>query len=220
MALRRGTPALGLTIAAESGDVKLWEAGDAGPRLNGLRRYRYSQLSLTSDATFGPLRATAGLTRMVEGETILGSRFGPALGGNGATSWFADAGLAIAPAFGWRLRGSWRQGWTQVAGNGLRGSSTIASRALAVALEHRGVALRYAEPLRVTGGGLALTLPGTEAHYVSLAPIGHERDVEAVYATAVGGGTLTANGYWRRQAGNIASAPVDIGAALRWSAGF
>ena len=78
------------------------------------------------------------------------------------------------------------------------------------------LSVRWSEPLRVTGGGIALT--GLDL--INLAPSGRERDLEAAYARALGPGYLTINTYWRQQPGNFATAPDDIGGAVRYSFGF
>jgi hypothetical protein len=89
------------------------------------------------------------------------------------------------------------------------------------------LAFRLAQPLRVSGGGYALTLPTgydyatgvtqTALSTLSLAPRGRELNAEAAWSAPVGAGWLTANLYWRRDPGNIAALPDDRGAALRYS---
>ena len=79
-------------------------------------------------------------------------------------------------------------------------------------------------------GGLNLTLPvgydystlqaSFGRQFVSLAPTGQERDIEAAYAAPVAGGYLSANAYWRKEPGHIETAPDDVGLALRFSRKF
>ena len=57
---------------------------------------------------------------------------------------------------------------------------------------------------------------------MSLSPSGRELDAELSYGSALLGGKAWIGGnlFYRRQPGNIAAAPDDKGAALRFSLGF
>ena len=222
-ALRHDVAGIGVTLAAESGDLRLWERSNAGPRGDRYQRYSYGAVTLGLDGNVGPLNLAGRMTRMTETQTVLGARLDAVLGGNGATSWFADARAAFAPADHWRFGASMRRGWTLLPAQFARGGSKIATQALSFdvsrsALVNRddSLSLRWAEPLRVTGGGINLTDIGT----LSLAPTGSERDLEAVYASPAGSGWLTVNSYWRQQPNNFAAAPDDLGMAVRYSFGF
>ena len=226
-AIRQALGGLGLTLAAESGQMRLWQQNDLGAVANGVRRYAYGALSTALDDGIGPVGVTAKLTRLDERATVLGSRFNEALGGSGAVSWFADVGATLTPEQDWRLGATLRRGWTRLGVTGLRGSSTLLSQSLSVDVARRdlwvsgdSLALRYLEPLRVAHGSLDLRYTGIDAQALSLTPSGHERDWEAVYARPAARGWLTANAYWRRQPGNYAYAPNDLGAAVRYSLGF
>lgn len=226
-AVRQSLGGIGLTIAAEGGDMRLWERGLAGPRGDGYRRYGYGQISAAVDMVRGPFAMTAKLTRLDEAATVLGGRFSAALGGNGAVTWFGDANLAIDAGNDWRITGQLRQGWTALGANAVRGNSTLVTRSLSAGVERGNLltagdsfAFRYAEPLRVTGGALALDLMGVGYQAVSLTPQGHERDWEAVYARPLGTGWITANAYFRTQPGHYAAAPNDVGGAVRYSVNF
>jgi hypothetical protein len=226
-AIRQKLGRAGLTLSAESGDMRLWERGLTGPRGDGYRRYTYGEVSVALDMVRGPFTATAKLTHFNETATVLGGRFDAAMGGSGAVTWFGDAALSFDAGDNWRITGQLRQGWTSLGANAVRGNSTLVSRALSAGVERQGLlmaddsfAFRYAEPLRVTGGALALDLAGTGYQAFSLAPQGHERDWEAVYARPLGTGWLTANAYVRQQPGHFAAAPNDIGAAVRYSVNF
>jgi hypothetical protein len=92
------------------------------------------------------------------------------------------------------------------------------------------LSLRIAQPLRISDGGLSLTLP-TGYDYASrsatfarsrinLAPEGRELDIEAAYSLPLAGGSLGTNLYWRKEPGNVAAAPADIGGVVRISFGF
>jgi Subtilase family len=222
-ALRQDIGSIALTLAGENGDLRLWERGNLGPRGNGYRLYEYDAVTLGIDGDVGPFGLGGRLTRMNEAETILGARFEAALGGRGATSWFADARATFAPITNWHFGASVRRGWTLIPAGVARGNSTITTQALTIEATRTSLfgdgdslSLRWAEPLRVTGGGIRLTDIGL----LSLAPEGHERNLEAVYASPAGPGWLTINSYWRQQPNNFAAAPNDLGAAVRYSFGF
>lgn len=226
-AIRQVRGGLGLTLAAESGQMRLWQQSDLGPSADGVRRYAYSELSAGIDSGKGPFGLTAKLTRLDERATVLGSRFGAALGGSGAVSWFADVGATLTPATDWRLSAKLRRGWTQLDANSVRGRSMLRTQSLSadVARDNLWVAgdslaFRYSEPMRVAGGGLNLLYTGVDAQTLSLTPSGHERDWEAVYARPLGRGWVTANAYLRQQPGNYAYASNDLGAAVRYSFSF
>ena len=222
-AVRQSVGGLGVTLAAESGDLRLWERSTLGPRRDGYQRYRYGAVTLGVDGGAGPVRLAGRLTRMTEADTVLGARLDAVLGGGGATSWFADARGTLTPLHHWQLGASLRRGWTLVPAGFARSDSVIATQALAFDIRRTALlngadslALRWAEPLRVVGGGIRLIDIGT----LSLAPQGHERDMEAVYASPLGPGWLTLNSYWRQQPGNFAAAPDDLGFAARYSLGI
>ena len=226
-AVRQALGRIGLTLAAESGNMRLWQRSEIGPVADGVRRYGYSELSAGIDGGAGQVGMTAKLTRLDERATVLGSRFGAALGGSGAVSWFADVGATLAPRENWQLSAAWQRGWTQLGANSVRGASTLQTQGLSGMVTRENLwiagdslALRYSEPLRVTAGGLDLRGLGATPQMLSLTPAGHERDWEAVYARPIGQGWLTANAYWRRQPGRYARAPDDLGAAVRYTLGF
>lgn len=222
-ALRHQIGRIGLTVAAETGDLRLWEQSELGPRGDRYRRYGYGAITLGADGDVGPLALRGRLTRMTERETVLGARFLSALGGAGATSWFADTRATLSPAAHWTFGIDLRHGWTDIPAGLARTGSRLTTRALSLDITRTSLftpgdslALRWAEPLRVTGGGIHFVGLDT----LSLMPAGRERDMEVVYARALGPGWLTVNGYWRQQPGNFASAPDDIGMAARYSFGF
>lgn len=222
-ALRHSVAGIGVTLAAESGDLQLWERGTFGPRSDRYQRYRYGAVTLGLDGQAGPLNLAGRLTRMNEDRTILGARLDGALGGGGAASWFADARATLTPTDHWQFGASMRRGWTLVPAGLARGNSTIQTQALSLDMTRTALftgsdslSLRWAEPLRVTRGSIDLT----GIALLNLAPGGHERDLEAVYATPAGPGWLTLNGFWRQQPNNFAAAPDDIGAAVRYSFAF
>lgn len=222
-ALRQRIGGIAVTFAAETGDVLLWQRSSLGPRGDHYQPHGYGTVTLGADDNIGPLRLAGRLTRMTERDTVLGARFLSALGGGGATSWFGDARVALVPASNWRLGAEYRRGWTLIPAGIARGNSTLTTQALAfdvarTSLFARGdsLAVRWSEPLRVTGGGIKLAGFDT----LNLTPSGHERDLEAVYTLAIGSGALTLNSYWRQQPGNFAAAPDDMGGAVRYSFGF
>jgi hypothetical protein len=221
--VRRNIGAIGVTFGVETGDMRLWERSETGPRGDRYRRYGYSAVTLATDGAIGPFAITGQLTRMRERDTVLGARFLGGLGGTGATSWFADTRVTLVPGPYWRMGVELRRGWTMVPAGTARSRSALSAQALAFDVTRTSImtssdsfSVRWSEPLRVTRGGIALT--GLDL--IDLTPAGHERDLEAVYARALGRGWLTVNSYWRQQPGNFAAAPDDIGGAVRYSFGF
>lgn len=226
-----------ISASLESGRERPFESGlTLSPRGNE-RGYRYDRLSLGADRQFGALALGGRLTRHEEADTVLGARFSPLIG-NGAISWFADASARLAIARNWELGALWRQGWTRVAAGGARErSDRLRANAWSFDVtrdrlfgKFDSLSLRIAQPLRISKGGLNLTLP-TGYDYatqtatfgvsrINLAPQGHELDVEAAYSLPFAGGSLGTNLYWRKDPGNIAATPNDIGGAVRVSFGF
>jgi hypothetical protein len=205
----------------------LWEVGESGPTSDRYRRYGYGDVAIGMDAARGPLSVAARLSHTTERDTVLGARFSSALGGGGAASWYADTNASLSLGDSTRFAAAWRRGWTQVAAGPVRSGSTLMTQAMSFDVQRRAVlkpgdslAIRWSEPLRVTSGALALTGLGTETVQFALAPLGHERDLEGVYALPIGAGQFTGNVYWRQQPGNYAAAPDDVGAAIRYSFGF
>ena len=222
-AVRHRIGGIGVTLAAETGDMALWERSEISPRGGRTQRYGYGAATLGADGNIGPLALAGRVTRMVERETVLGARFLGGLGGGGATSWFVDARATLAPFENWQFGAEYRRGWTLIPAGLARDGSTLATQALALDVTRTAIfarddrfSVRWSEPLRVTGGGIAVS--GLDL--INLTPSGRERDLEAVYARALGPGFLTVNSYWRQQPGNFAAAPDDIGFAARYSFGF
>ena len=90
---------------------------------------------------------------------------------------------------------------------------------------------RVAQPLRIISGGFATMLPTafdystmtatTSLERFSLSPRGHDLDAEMSYGRPVtASGWLGGNLFMRHQPGHIASAPDDLGGAIRFSLGF
>lgn len=222
-ALRQRLGGLAVTLAAETGDMQVWERQDIDARGDRHRGYGYGAVTLGVDGHAGPLELGARLSRITERETVLGAHFLNALGGGGATSWLAKTNLSVRPASHWRVGGEFVRGWTLVPLGAVRTASTLATQALAFDIQKTSLLtrddsfdIRWSEPLRVTNGGIRLT--GFDLF--SLVPEGHERDLEVVYARDVGPGALMINSFWRQQPGNFAAAPDDIGFAVRYSFGF
>ena len=237
-ALRRTIAGFGLTVTAEQGEALLYEGMGLNALRGGTRRYGYDRLSFGADRRIGPVALALEAGRLAESDTVLGAHFGPALGSNGATSWFFDASARWEPGGDWSAGGVLRRGITDAAAGGaLRRGGRMHSSAFAIDIARAGLlrrddrfALRLAQPLRVARGGLDLLLPAAYDYEtrttsyafqrLDLAPAGRERDAEAAYARPLGAGWLTANAYYRREPGNLSEAPDDLGAALRFTMGF
>lgn len=233
-ALRRQVGGWGVTAAIETGDIL--SSREQATRA-GWARTPYEKLSIGFDRQVGPVALTLTAARLAERDTLLGARLGAALGSPGATSWFGDVAARFDAGDGWTVGGTMKQGWTNPQVRGFAGGGKIRSSAWSVDIGKDGLfggdswGLRLAQPLRVSGGGLDLTLPtqwdyATRAvsvwtsQHLSLAPTGRELDLEMRYARPFAGGVVQTNLFWRREPGNWASLPADRGAALRWSKGF
>jgi hypothetical protein len=226
IAARHEIGRVAITVAAERGALARQRRDGTSPA--------YQLGSVSAQSRLGPLRLSAGVGQMQEQGSVLGSRFAPAFGGGGATTRFADIDARWALGGGWELGGAWRQGWTNAQTGGALERGRLGSSAFAfdigrtTAGERFG--LRVAQPLRVASGGYALRLPVSydyatgavsyELRRLDLAPQGRELDLEAAWGRRFGGGWLDANLYFRRDPGNIAAMPDDVGAVARFSLAF
>jgi hypothetical protein len=154
------------------------------------------------------------------------------LGGGGAGTTFFDLEARRDLGRGWSAGVSARRGWTSFAG----GSFTSGAYAMDLAgsnllAEGDRLGLRLAQPLRIDGGGFAMSLPtsfdyaGMSPGYSivrsSLVPRGRELDAELSYGRRwLGKGWVSANLFTRLQPGHIQAAAPDTGAAVRLSRGF
>lgn len=206
------------------------ERGTLAALLRGERASAYTMMAMRATRAFGPLSLGIGAGLLDEDRTVLGSRFGTLLGGRGASTRTAELDARLTLGHGWSLHAARRQGRTSTATGGVLVRGRLESIASAFDIGRTGgstrFGLRYSEPLRVTHGGFGLAVPTgydystLTASYtltsLNLAPTGRERDVEASYGFAIWGGWLDTNLYLRTQPGNIALAPNDVGAAIRY----
>ena len=236
MALRRDFGGFSLTATAQTGAVDI--VPFVSQRENE-RLPRFAQIGVSGDIQWHDVSLGLGLNMLNEDETVLGAKFDPALTGQGgATSLFVDAYAGYKIGDGWSLSGQWRQGFTRPASGGLLASrGLIHSTAFSLDVQRAGLlrssdrfALRFSQPLRVSDGGLLLTLPdsydyatrttGFANQRLNLAPDGRELDAEMVYSLPVFRGMLSTNIYYRKDPQNIAFAPDDVGVAVRFRRGF
>lgn len=194
----------------------------------------YTQMRLGIGRRLGRFALTAYLGALREAHSLLGARLAPEMGSGGAMTRFIDLDARFDLGSGWSANGSVRRGWTQGQSGGLLTSADLQSMAASLGVVHEAqasrIGLRFALPTRVTSGGLGLTVPtsydyetgaiGYDSRFVSLAPQGRESDVEANAGLRVGDGWLETNLFWRRQPGNIATAPDDVGGGLRYNLQF
>jgi hypothetical protein len=217
----------GLTVSAERGSmVKPMSSRDSNAG--------YKSASVRLDHRFGTLAVSGGLGVMREDSSVLGARFGPALGGGGATTGMVDLRVDWQMGDGWSLSGAVRQNWTRADQGGALVSGHLWSNAYAFDLSKVGYrhrfGLRVSQPVRVESGGYDLSLPtsydyatgtvGYDAQHLGLAPKGREVDVEATYGRQLAGGWIDANLFLRNQPGNVAAASADKGVAVRYSLTF
>jgi hypothetical protein len=199
----------GWTLALAAGSRRL-----SGPRVPGVARQTDgSTVAIAATRVAGP--ASLSLVASHEGERggLYGTRLAPAWGLAGASGYSLGAAADVNLA-GAHLRAAVRRAALTPRLKGAMLSSGGAVTASAWSLEGAfGPAwARVAQPLRVTGGALALALDGRP---IPLAPAGAERAAEAGWSFGVPGGRLDLTAYRRWQPGHVAGAPADTGAALR-----
>jgi len=233
-AMRHQLGSWGISAAIDKGDALVWD--------HGLRqrydRYPYAMASVMLDRRFGSLGFSLKASQLDEKETVLGARFGAMLGTPGATTRFVGVAGNYEASSGWRMEGRYQRGWTRVGAGGVRHSAdAIATEAWSFDLLRDGVfrandafGLRVSQPMRVTSGGFDLTLPVAWDYATSsatnavarmnLAPTGRERDAEVHYATHLLSGSFSTSLYWRMDPGHYASAPDDLGIAVRFGMPF
>lgn len=237
-ALRQEIAGFGLTGSAETGAAQLYERASDEFIRSGTHSYRYSMLGLSLDRQIGPARLAIGSSWMQERETVLGARFARAFGQNGAQSLFVDANGEVKLGGNWSIGASWRQGWTYANTSAtVTGQSLLKSNAFSFDIARSDtfvggdrIALRVAQPLRVSSGGLALNLPVAYDYATltptfgirkfSLAPTGREIASELAWVLPVQGGYLSSNLFWRQDPGHFESVRDDIGVAFRLNLGF
>jgi hypothetical protein len=215
-----------LTVTGEQGNALRQRPGDIAPR--------YTLISARMDRMVGKLRIGTSIGMMREDGSVLGARFGSALGGGGANTRLTDLDVGLALGKAWSLRGQWRHAWTNADRGGALTSGRLNSNAFSFDVVRQGrtnrVGLRLAQPMRVESGAYRLRLPssydyatqttGYSVTDLNLAPKGRELDLEANYGRVAGSGWVDANLFLRRDPGNIAAASDDVGAAVRFTVGF
>ena len=227
-----------LTAFADSGQAMLGTYRRIGTVTADIEeRFPASAIGVGLSRRFDDVTVSLGSVDLIEDRTILGSYLHDAFGSRGARTRFIDAGLAWASG-DWRLSADWRQGRTNARSSGLvtRGSS-FSSAAWGFDIAHRNVvrdgdwlAFRLTQPLRVSSGGLALSLPtafdfDTERasfteEIVSLSPSGREIAGELGWSGDLFGGAAHIGAFYRHQPNHIADAPADIGGAVTWKRSF
>ncbi|WP_010545020.1 S8 family peptidase [Sphingomonas elodea] len=237
-ALRRTFGGWGVTLASEAGDVLSRYDGEVAALQTRWQRFGYGRTTVALDRRLGGVRASLALTRMAESNTVLGARFGAGLGAARADSLFTDLALRWRLGEGWTLGGALRKGWTHARlREGIQGAGLLRTNAWAADLGKDGlfgadsIGLRIAQPLRVAQGGIGLILPqgwdydtlrvtSWSQQRINLAPVGREIDYELRYRWSFLDGDVSSNLFLRRQPGNIAAMPSDVGGAVRLSWGF
>lgn len=235
-ALRRQFGPWAVTVTGERGAMR-------NVRVDGLadplaHAQGYARAGLGVERRWGDLVASATASRMVEEATLLGGRFGPALGAPaGRTTMLDVAGRWEAD--GWSVGGGYRWGWTTArVHGGINGAADLRTRAWSFDLARAdlwsagdAMAVRFAAPLRVGKGSLRYRLPGYWDYgaaavsswsegALNLAPTGSALDAEWSYATPLGAADASAHVFYRRDPGNVAALPDDVGVAVRLSLGF
>ncbi|WBY16425.1 S8 family serine peptidase [Erythrobacteraceae bacterium WH01K] len=239
LAVRHELGPVGMTVGVLSGEAILGAArrgADVASRR--FERFGTQGVSMSLDHRTGPLTAVLGASLLGEDRTILGGYWHDAFGVSGADTLFLDGALGLDAGDGWRIGSAFRQGITRPRGGGmLAPGATISSNAFSLDVAKSdaftkgdAIALRFSQPLRVTGGGLDLILPvaydyaAESAVYnverLSLAPAGREMMGELSWTGSVLGGAFISSIYLRSQPGHYADAPDDAGLVLRWNRQF
>lgn len=239
VAVRREFGSLGLTASAESGEAWIGNRRQGEDVFRGVRdRRKTHSFALAADRRFGALDTTLGLSWLQEEETILGAYLAQGFGAGGADTLFVDASGRWDIARGWALGAAYRHGFSRADASGLISSgSRFESQAWSLDLTRAGVfgnadtlGFRVSQPLRVTRGGIDLTLPvsydyasetaGFATRRLSLAPSGRETVGEIAWRGPLAKGWASASLYYRTDPGHYAQAPADAGVAVTWSRGF
>lgn len=233
----RYAPVSGVNLSAgmETGRVDRFDAPEA---VNHAPADGYSRFEVGAGWRHPGIALQLRASAVREQHTLLGARFAPMFGFDGARSLFADAEFAVAPLTHWSLSGAVRHGWTHANGNPVLGAQArLASTAWSVDVARVSfltpsdrLSIRISQPLRVTSGGLRLSLPGTydwttgavgwSEQHIALSPGGRQMDGEVSYAAPLGNGWMMLNTYVRHDPGNIAFARDDVGGALRFTLGY
>lgn len=220
-----------LSLSGERGDMA--DRIDSRDAADLRQNSRYRLFSSALGWTGGPLSLLLSGTLLKEPDTLLGARLAPFFGVGASTTRFADAQAVIALPARWSLELATRRGWTHADG----GTANLRTLAWNVGVARIGLlgdadrlALRVAQPLRVTGGGVDTLLPVAHDYATSqddwrmtriaLSPRGREIDMELSYSAHLAAGWISFSSYWRREPGNNAWARDDIGGAIRFSAGY
>jgi hypothetical protein len=225
VALRHQFGRVGLTASSERG-----RAWNEGPQ-PWASRPTYRSEAVLLDGDVGPARLGLGLTQLSEDRTILGARFTSLFASGGAKSTLLDASARAGLGNGWEMTGTYRHGWTDA------GSVKLQSVAFSADVAKTGLlqagdsfAIRLSQPLRVVRGGFVMEVPIAYSYagetvtygqrFLSLSPKGSELDLEMAYRTSLFGGSLDVNAFHRTDAGHVAAAKRDLGAALRFRRGL
>jgi subtilisin family serine protease len=242
MALRRQIGRTGLTFSAESGRVFDGLLTDPARYLLSAgvpdRTGRFTRFAVAADRRFGALSTQATLAWLREDRTVLGAALHPGFDPRGANTAMLDLAGQWQLASDWTAGAAWRQALTHArTGAVIAGGSTLVSNGWRIDLARRNLfergdtlALRFAQPMRVTAGGLKLRLPetwdyatGTATTVLSrldLTPSGRELEAELRWQGAVLGGEASASVYTRHQPGHLAAMPDEQGVAVAWRKGF
>lgn len=238
IAIRQELGRWGLTFSFDKS--RLANAHARGFDLSGQRAGQDSsrRYGLAVDRRFGSFESSIALSWVNERQAILGARLQQGLGGAGAQSLFVDASLAWRPSSSWRVGAAWRRGHTEARTGGLVSQgSTLISNAWAVDATRYGIfaaddslSFRLSQPLRISSGGLNLTLPTAysyetlaatnEVSRLSLTPRGREMAAELGWRGHLAQGWGKGALFYRRNPGNVANSPDDKGVAFAWSVHF
>jgi len=223
----------GVTVSAERGRV--FQDSAQGPQIRpfgALERLETETIGIAVDRQWRGFDANVSFAWLSEETTMLGARFSPVFGIDGANSVFVDGQFAQLIGAGLHIRASLRAGFTQPRGGVLIGAgSHLRSQAWSLDLIRRNafqrgdsIGLRVSQPLKVSGGGLNFVLPvaydyASESailghQTLSLNPSGREIMSELNWTAPTAIGTVSASAFYRSDPGHVQSESDDIGALV------
>jgi hypothetical protein len=229
----------GLTVSAERG--RAWVGDNRAPTDIGFGqrdRLPTMTIGLSADRSFGDFDTSLGISWLAEDSTLLGAQFNPAFGVNGADTLFVDLEATRRWGNHWRFSGAVRAGLTQPrGGEPVADGSQLLSEAWSLDISRIGnfaagdsLGFRLSQPMRVSGGWLALDLPVAydyatrtpliERRNLSLSPDGREIMGELAWGSRLLFGYASASLFYRSEPGHFADAPGDMGAVIRFNASF
>ena len=229
----------GVTVSAERGRVFQNNAQVFSYTSFVAQERRETEMfGVAADRQWRGFDANVSISWLSEESTVLGARFNPVFEIDGAQTVFVGGQIAHQIGADWRIRGSFRAGFTHPRGGPLTAAgSQIRTQGWSLDLTRRNIfqsadsiGLRLSQPLRVSGGGLNFDMPtaydyGSESailgrQTLSLTPGGREIMSELNWTAPTAIGTVSASAFYRTDPGHFQNAADDMGALIIVSSRF